>query len=214
MIGFIGGTGPEGKGLGLRLALAGQKIMIGSRDEKKATATVKELANVVPKGSITGNTNSQTAAVSDIVFIAVPFVGQKETLLNLKAELVDKIVVVVVAPLVFNKRQVTTISIEEGSAAEQAQVVLPQSLIVSAFQNLSADELLLPDLKINADVIVCSDHAKAKTEVIALANAINDVRGVDGGNLQNSRYVEDFTALLLNINRIYKTHSTIKLVGL
>ena len=41
-----------------------------------------------------------------------------------------------------------------------------------------------------------------------------DLRGVDGGALENARYVEQLTALLLNVNRIYKAQSSIKLVGL
>jgi predicted dinucleotide-binding enzyme len=63
-------------------------------------------------------------------------------------------------------------------------------------------------------VIVCADDEDAKSMVIGLANAINGIRGVDGGGLQNARYVEDFTAMLLNINRIYKAHSTIRIVGI
>ena len=214
MIGFVGGTGPEGRGLALRFALAGEQVMIGSRDQGRAAAAAKSVAELAPAGSIQGRLNDQTATESDIVFIAVPFGGHKATLESLRDQLAGKIVVDVVAPLAFSRGHVSAILVDEGSVAQQAQATLPNSRVVAAFQNISAEVLLIPDQAIESDVIVCSDDADAKAQVIALADIIDGARGVDGGSLQNARYVEDFTALLLNINRIYKAHSTIKIVGI
>lgn len=214
MIGFIGGTGPEGRGLALRFALAGEKVVIGSRDRGRAEDAAQSIAEHVPPGSIQGNLNDWTAAESDMVFITVPFGGHQATLEGLRDLLEGKIVVDVVAPLAFSRGQVSAINVAEGSAAQQAQATLPNSRVVAAFQNISAETLLIPDRAIESDVIVCSDDAEAKLQVIALADIIQGARGVDGGSLQNARYVEDFTALLLNINRIYKAHSTIKIVGI
>jgi hypothetical protein len=214
MIGFVGGTGPEGRGLALRFALAGEQVMIGSRDLGRAEEAAQSVAEFAPPGSIQGHLNDRTAAESDIVFIAVPFGGHQATLESLRDELDGKIVVDVVAPLAFSRGQVSAILVDEGSAAQQALAILPDSRVVAAFQNISAEDLLIPDRAIESDVIVCSDDDEAKTQVIALADTIKGARGVDGGKLENARYVEDFTALLLNINRIYKAHSTIKIVGI
>jgi len=103
--------------------------------------------------------------------------------------------------------------VEEGSAAEQAQQILDGATVVAAFHNLSAKELMDVDHEVPCDVVVCGDDADAKGAVMELAVEIAGVRAVDGGGLENSRYVEDLTALLLNINRIYKSTSSIRIVG-
>ena len=152
--------------------------------------------------------------MSDVVFLAVPYIGQQETLKKLSRHLSGKVVVDVVAHLSFDGGKVSTVRVDEGSAALQAQAILTESHVVAAFQTLSAQDLLIPGGTIEADVVVCSNVDDAKKLVIELAEKIQEVRGVDGGGLENARYVEDFTALLLNINRIYKAHSAIKIVGI
>jgi predicted dinucleotide-binding enzyme len=48
-----------------------------------------------------------------------------------------------------------------------------------------------------------------------LAEKIPGVRAVDGGKLENSRILEQITALLIGINIRYKTHATgIRITGL
>ena len=120
----------------------------------------------------------------------------------------------VVVPLEFGRGGARAIEVPEGSAAQQAQAILHDSRVVGAFHNVSAEELLKPEMRIDSDVIVCSDDTEAKSQIMKLAEVINGVRAVDGDGLHNSRYVEEFTAMLININRIYKTHSTIKIVGI
>ncbi len=127
--------------------------------------------------------------------------------------LAGKIVVDVVAPLSFKKGVASALSVDEGSAAMQAQATIGRSKVVGAFQSISAQELLVPDRPLDSDVVVCADDAEAKKIIMGLAEQIDGVRAVDGGALQNARYVESFTALLLNINRIYHAHSTIKIGG-
>ena len=214
MIGFIGGTGPEGKGLALRFAMAGERVAIGSRDAQRAQDAAREVRELQVGLSVTGGLNEQVADESDIVFIAVPYSGHRPTLESLGDRLDGKLVVDVVAPLHFSRGVASTVEVEEGSAAQQAQILLPNSKVVGAFHNLSAEDLMRPNVVIVSDVIVCADDRNAKTRVMELAESINAVRAVDGGGLQNSRYVEELTALLLNINRIYKAHSTIKIVGI
>ena len=146
--------------------------------------------------------------------MAVPYAGHKDTLTSLSQELAGKVVVDLVAPLAFNKGQAEAVKVEEGSVALQAQAILSESRIVAAFQTVSAQDLLVPDRSIDSDVVVCADDEDARETVMRLAETIEGVRAVNGGGLVNARYVEDFTALLLNINRIYKAHSTIKIAGI
>lgn len=214
MIGFIGGTGPEGKGLALRFAMAGEEVAIGSRDARRAQDAADEVGELHDGLSVSGGLNEQVADESDIVFIAVPYSGHRPTLESLADRLDGKLVVDVVAPLRFSRGVASAVEVEEGSAAQQAQILVPNSTVVGAFHNLSAEDLMRPDVTIDSDVIVCADDGEAKSRVMELAETINAVRAVDGGGLQNSRYVEELTALLININRIYKAHSTIKIVGI
>ena len=212
MLGFLGGTGPEGKGLALRFALAGEKVFIGSRTSSRGI----EASNSLKKFSdnnIFGGTNSEAASKSDVIVAAMPYEGQRETLETLKTSLTGKIVITVVAPLIFNKGSISALPVKDGSAALEAQNILPESRIIGAFQNISARDLLIPSKPIDADVIVCGDDQDAKDYVITLANMIQGVRGINGGGLKNAGYVENLTALLLNINQVYKSHSSIKISG-
>ena len=212
MLGFLGGTGPEGKGLALRFALAGEKVFIGSRTSSRGI----EASNSLKKFSdnnIFGGTNSEAASKSDVIVAAMPYEGQRETLETLKTSLTGKIVITVVAPLIFNKGAISALPVKDGSAALEAQKILPESRIIGAFQNISARDLLIPSKPIDADVIVCGDDQDAKDYVITLANMIQGVRGINGGGLKNAGYVENLTALLLNINQEYKSHSSIRISG-
>ena len=214
MIGFVGGTGPEGRGLALRFGLAGRSVLIGSRDQQRAADAAASVSDLAPGVTVNGGLNHEVAAESDVVFIAVPFAGHRPTLEALRAELRGKLVVDVVAPLRFSKGVAIAVDVEEGCAAQQAQAILPNSIVVGAFHNLSAEELLKPDVSVDSDVIVCGDGRDSKRRVMELAELISGVRAVDGGGLRNSRYVEELTALLININRIYRAHSSIRIVGL
>ena len=213
MLGLIGGTGPEGRGLALRFALAGEDVLIGSRDAKRAERAASEIRSHEVKGSVDGALNAEAARGADVVLVAVPYEGHRETLTDLRGELAGKLVVDVAAPLVVERGRARAVRVEEGSAALQARSILPDSTVAAAFQTISARDLLVPDRAIDSDVIVCADDDGAKSTVMGLAEKIDRLRAVDGGGLENARYVEDFTALLLNINRIYKAHSSIRIVG-
>ena len=125
-----------------------------------------------------------------------------------------KIVVDVIAPMTFQRgRGARAVEVEAGSAAEEAQALLPGAMVVAAFQNVSAEELQNPEVTMDGDVVVCSDHSDAKGLVTGLVRKIPELRPVDGGALANAKYVEQITPLLVNINRIYKTHAGVKIVG-
>ena len=106
------------------------------------------------------------------------------------------------------------VDVPEGSAAELVAALLPDSRVTSAFHSLSARELLKPDEVLEGDVVVCGNDEEARRATVELAASIESLRGVDAGDLSNSRYVEGLTALLLNVNRRYKARSTIKFIGL
>ena len=214
MLAFLGGTGPEGRGLALRLALAGEEVIIGSRDEARAQQAAEELRQLAPECAIRGGVNAVAVRQADTVLITVPYEGQKPLLEQLAGDLDGKVVVDVVAPLEVTRGRARAIDVEEGSAAMQAQRLLPGSFVVAAFQNISAADLIVPERTMEGDVVVCSDHREPKQLVMEMVGKIKDLRAVDGDGLENARYVEDFTALLLNINRIYKAHSMIKIVGI
>ena len=215
MLAFLGGTGPEGKGLALRLAMAGEATMIGSRDAARGAAAAAELAALAPGTRIAGSDNAGAAAAGVVVFLAFPYEGQRTTLEQLGAALAGKIVVSVIAPMTFERgKGAQAVEVEAGSAAQEAQAMLPDSQVVAAFQNVSAEELQDQDVTMEGDVVVCSDHPDAKKLVMDLADKIPGLRGVDGGGLANAKYVEQITPMLVNINRIYKAHSSIKIVGI
>ena len=210
---FIGGTGPEGKGLAYRFALAGHELVIGSRSRERGEAAALEVAERVPNATVRGADNADTAREGTIVVLTVPFAAQADTLPALREALDGKIVVSTAVPLSFEGGKPAMLSVAEGSAAEQAQALLPGARVVGAFQNLGAAKLWEGDASLEQDVIVCADDADAKREVTALAEQIRGVRVVDGGPLASSRYVEGITALLVNINRRYKTLAGVRIVG-
>ena len=214
VIAFIGGTGPEGRGLGLRFAAAGHPVLIGSREEGRAVAAAEKVRRLCPDARVEGVTNQDAAVRGDVVFIAVPHAAQRQTLEGLAEPLAGKVVVNVVAPLAFSKAGVRAVPVEEGSAAQQSQRLLPRSRVVAGFHSISARDLLAPGHSIDCDVVVCGDDADAKAQVMALAECIPGVRPLDGGGLECARYAEELTALLLNLNRTYKGRAMVKFVGI
>ena len=221
MLALLGGTGAEGKGLALRLAGAGAAVIIGSRDADRAAAAAAELSQILADnpaaagGRITGSDNQAAAEQADTAFITVPYAAQRGLLEPLAPALAGKVAVNVIAPMRFERGVgAVAVPVAAGSAAAESQLLLPDSLIAAAFQNVSAEELLTLERPMEGDVIVCADHTAAKQRAMELAAQIPHLRPVDGGGLGNARYVEQLTPLLVNINRIYKIHAGIRIVGL
>jgi NADPH-dependent F420 reductase len=210
-IGFVGGTGEEGMGLAYRFARAGHHCLIGSRRDENAQASVAELKEKDASLPLTGGLND-VAATCDIVVVTTPFAAQAATLPPLAGLVAGKIVVNAVVPMAFEAGRASLIDVAEGSAAQEAQALLPDATVVAAFQNLSARKLLKGGA-VEADVVVCSDDASARKQIMALAGDIEGVRGVDGGALANAKVVEAITVLLVSINRAYKTQAGIRIAG-
>lgn len=214
IIGFIGGTGPEGKGLAYRFALAGHDAVIGSRSAERAEEAAREVAEHARSDLVRGAANVDAATQADVIVLTVPFAAQADTLPPLASTVEGKIVVSTAVPLSFEAGRPAMLDVLEGSAAEQAQSLLPGARVVGAFQNLGAAKLWEGDVPLEQDVIVCADDADAKRHVMTLSERIRGVRAVDGGPLASARYVEGITALLLNVNRRYKTLAGVRVVGL
>jgi 8-hydroxy-5-deazaflavin:NADPH oxidoreductase len=209
-VAVLGGTGPQGRGLARRFAAAGLTVVIGSRSAERAGDTAAELATATG-GNVTGADNAQAAAAGDVVVVAVPWDGHGELLAALAPQLAGKVVVDCVNPLGFDKQGAYALQVEEGSAAQQAAALLPDSTVVGAFHNVSAVLLDDPDVdKVDTDVLVLGDVREATDLVQALADTIPGVRGIFGGRLRNAHQVEAFTANLIAINRRYKCHAGLR----
>jgi NADPH-dependent F420 reductase len=214
-VGVLGGTGAQGKGLALRWAQAGIGVVIGSRSAERAETAAAEYREATGVEHVRGTDNATCAAESDVVLAAVPFESHAETLRGLVEPLRGKILVDCVNPIGFDKKGPYPLPVQEGSVAQQAELILPESRVTAAFHNVSA--VLLADLsqsRVDCDVLVLGDDREATDVVRALADAVPGMRGVFGGRLRNAYQVECLTANLIAINRRYKVHAGIKITDL
>lgn len=208
-IAFVGGTGPLGRGLGLRLALAGHDVVLGSRTADKARAAAAESA-----AAMAGADNAEACRGADVVFITVPFEGQAAALPGL-ADVVDgRIVVSTVVPMGFDSRGPHPLAVEQGSAAEQAAALVPGARMVSGFQWVPAPKLLKPDVVVEMDVPLLSDDEDAAATVAELCADVASLNGFYAGPLRLSSTVEGLTPLLISINKRYKAHTGVRFAGL
>jgi len=223
-IAIIGGTGPEGSGLALRWSLAGEKVVIGSRNAQRAAeiaATI--LGRIASTGegarasTLSGADNTSACASADIVVLTVPFEAHAETLKNLKASFrAGQILVDATVPLAASVggKPTQPLGVWQGSAAQQAAELVPDDVVVvAAFHNVCAD-CLNGDQPIDCDVIVCSDNKEAGKKVRELARKIPGLRAIDGGKLENARIVEQITALQIGLNIRHKGRAGIRITGL
>jgi 8-hydroxy-5-deazaflavin:NADPH oxidoreductase len=208
VIGVLGGTGDQGRGLARRLAIAGHPIIIGSRDASRAAAAAQDLA-VGP--AVTGGRNQDAAEQADVVIAAMPWDGHRDLLASLAGPLAGKVLVDCVNPLGFDGKGAYALRVPEGSAAEQAAAVLPEATVVGAFHHVSAKLLLDPEVdRMDLDVLVLGDDRQATDLVAAIASEIPGMRGIYGGRLRNCGQVEALTANLVSINRRYKAHAGLR----
>ncbi len=212
VIGVLGGTGDQGRGLARRLAMAGHQIVIGSRDARRAAAAAESL----DAGSlVTGGLNRDAAEQADFVIAAMPWEGHKDLLASLAEPLASKVLVDCVNPLGFDGKGAYPLRVPEGSAAEQAAAVLPDTIVVGAFHHVSASLLLDPRVdRMDLDVLVLGDDRQATDMVAAIASEIPGMRGIYGGRLRNCGQVEALTANLVSINRRYKAHAGLRITDI
>jgi NADPH-dependent F420 reductase len=218
-IAVIGGTGPQGKGLGYRFARHGHTVVLGSRAAEKAgpvAAEVSErLAGVEGAGEVTGAANVDACGAADVVLLAVPYDGHDDLVATLP--LAGKVVISCVNPLAFDKAGPYGRVVDggEGSAAESAQRIAPEAHVIGAFHHVSAVTLWgEEDYLSEEDVLVCGDSAEAKQVGIELARCVTGRDGVDAGRLRLARQLEPLTAVLISVNKKYKTHSGVRISGI
>ena len=215
VIGILGGTGDQGRGLARRFALAGHQVIIGSRSSERAAAAAQEIGH-----GVQGLANADTARGASVIIAAVPWEGHDDLLSALAGELAGKIVVDCVNPLGFDQRGAYALPVAEGgpaegSAAQQAAALLPGSRVVAAFHHVSAVLLLDPEVDtIDLDVLVLGDDREATDLVQALAARIPGVRGIYAGRLRNCGQIEALTANLVSINRRYKAHAGLRVTDI
>lgn len=217
-IAILGGTGPAGMGLALRWARAGEAIVIGSRNERRAhDAAAKITEKAGSNVRLSGAENAAACAAAEILVLTVPFEGQATLLKELKPAirpgsiLIDATVALASG---VGGRASRTLGVWQGSAAQQAAELVPKGVnVATAFHNLSA-ELLNGDDALDCDVVVCSDDANTGQLARSLAAKIPGVRAIDGGKLENARVLEQITALLIGLNIRHKGHGGIRITGL
>lgn len=210
MIAIVGGTGPEGSGLALRFARAGESVIIGSRDGERARAAAAQIADKAgPLASVESAENAVAVKMCDTVVLTVPFSGQAELLKQLKPSfrpgtvLIDATVPLATA---VGGRPTRLLGVWQGSAAEQAQEILGKNIAVAAAFHSLSHTVLDGDQDVDCDVIVCADEDRARQVASELAVKIPGVRAIDGGKLENARIVEAMTALLITLNIRHKVH--------
>lgn len=211
-IGILGGTGPAGQGVGLRLASAGYDVVLGSRDAERA-ATVA--AALVPRGtgSVSGASNEE-AAGCEVVVVATPWDSAVATVTALRDHLAGKVVISMVNALVREGRELVPLYPPRGSMAAQLAHALPASTVVGAFHHLPASEMVNLDSGLDGDVVIFSDDAAARESVAQLVDSMPGLRAVIAGTMSLASAVEAFTAVCISINIRHKAHSYVKLAGL
>jgi NADPH-dependent F420 reductase len=215
---IVGGTGALGFGLALRLGVAGVPVVIGSRDAQRAKEAAERCRERLPNAEFSGAENSEAVTRADVVILSVPFRSQSETLTNLKSDWHEgQLVIDATVPLAaaVSGKATRTLGVWQGSAAQQAQEMVPDGIsVVSAFHTVSA--ALLTDLEhaLDEDVLVCGDRKADKGRVADLVQEIDGLRAVDCGPLEMARIVEQLTPLLISINVRNKVRAGIKITGL
>ena len=209
---MLGGAGEEGFGLALRWAIAGYQVFVGSRNPDRATEAAKTIAQTAGRPvRVSGLSNENAVSQADVIVVTVPFAALIDTLRTVKPRFrPGQVLVNVSVPLetAVGGRATRTVGVWAGSAGELAASVVPNTVsVVTAFNNVSAELLKNPSKTVDCDVLVCSNDENAKKIVLDLVKGIVGARGFDAGALENSRTIEQVTALLVSLNIRYKVKS-------
>jgi NADPH-dependent F420 reductase len=215
---IVGGTGALGFGLTVRLARTGTPVVIGSRDAGRAAEAAEKARALVPDGEIEGLENSEAAPRGDVVFLTVPFRAQSENLTNLREALrPGQVLVDATVPLAaaVSGKATRLLGVPQGSAAEQAQEMVPDGVtVVSALHTVAGHPLSDLDEELDEDVLVCGDARDPKRAVAEIVDRIPGLRAVNAGALETARLVEGLTPLLISVNVRNKVTAGIRLTGL
>ncbi len=215
-IAIVGGTGAQGKGLSHRFVRAGHHVVLGSRSGERAVEVAREVSAHAGTGAgVSGTTNDVAARDCDVVVVAVPYDGHDALITALADELADRVVISCVNPLGFDRRGAYGLQLPDGSAAEEAQRIVPKARMTAAFHHVSAVSLWRHDGPLtDEDVLVCGDDVHAKQVAIDLAEAVTDRPGIDVGALRLAHQLESLTAVLIGVNKLYRIRSGLRISGL
>jgi NADPH-dependent F420 reductase len=215
---IIGGTGALGWGLALRLAVAGQPVVIGSRSAERAGQAEARLREAAREAEVEGLVNEDAARRGPIVFLTVPFRAQSENLNNLREALEPGQILVdctVPTAAAVGGKGTRTVGVWQGSAAQQAQEMVPDGVtVVAALHTVSAPALGDPDAELDEDVLICGDRKADKARVARIVELVPGLRAVNAGALETARIVEQLTPLLISINVRYKARAGVRIAGL
>ncbi|MDO9356626.1 MAG: NADPH-dependent F420 reductase [Solirubrobacteraceae bacterium] len=223
-VAIVGGSGALGSGLALRFAAAGVPVVVGSRDQERATEAVRKLeaklgaAGSADAGALTAADNAGAVAAAEVVVLCVPFRNHSETFTSLRGAFrPGQLVVDATVPLAaaVSGKATRTIGVWQGSAAQQADEMLPEGVrVVAALHTVSAKTLGTLGQALDEDVLVCGDDRADKARVAALLQRIDGLRAVDAGPLEQARIVESLTAMLIGMNVRHRAHAGIRITGL
>jgi len=214
-VGIIGGTGPAGRGLAARLAQAGIRATIGSRDAERAASVAGEVGQKWPEiASLIEGADNEGAAGAELVVVATPWDSAIPTVKALRDPLAGKVVISMVNALVKEGREMLALIPPRGSMAAAVQAALPDSLVAAAFHHLPASEMENLESGLEADVLVCSDFPKATAATVGLIEQLRGLRPLDAGSLNQAAAIEMFTAVCITLNIRHKAHSTLRLAGI
>jgi NADPH-dependent F420 reductase len=215
---IIGGTGALGWGLAMRLAAAGRPVVIGSRSAERAEEAAGRVRDAVPSADVEGLLNEEAAARGPVVFLTVPFRAQSENLNNLRDALEPEQLLVdctVPTAAAVGGKATRTLGVWQGSAAQQAQEMVPEGVtVIATLHTISATALGNPSAELDEDVLVCGDRKADKARIARIIELIPGLRAVNAGPLEAARIAEQLTSLLISINVRYKAHAGIRITGL
>jgi len=214
-VGILGGTGPAGRGVAVRLAQAGVSVTLGSREAERAAQVAGEVVAKWPGLNLPiAGADNDGAAQADVVVVATPWDSAIPTVKALREQLLGKVVISMANALVKEGREMLALIPPRGSVAAAVQAALPGSLVSAAFHHLPASEMENLDSGLEADVLVCSDHPEATETTMGLIELMSGLRPLNAGSLSQAAAIEAFTAVCITLNIRHKAHSTIRMAGI
>lgn len=214
-IGILGGTGPAGRGLAGRLAVAGYDVVVGSRSRYRAMEIVDNLLERWPgRGLPIAAADNAGAAEAEVVVISTPWDAATQTATSVGDNLRGKVVVSMANALTRLGNEFQPLVPPRGSVAASLQAAVPDCMVAAAFHHVPAKQLGDLDHPIESDVLICSDHRQAVEVTGGMVAKIPNLRPLDAGELAMATPIESFTAVLLQLNSHYKTRVAIKFTGI
>jgi NADPH-dependent F420 reductase len=214
-IGILGGTGPAGSALGVRLASVGFDVVIGSRSRYRAMEVVDKLLDRWGERNlpVTAGDNA-AAAAAEVIVIATPWDAAYGTATSVAGQLDGKVVICMANALTRIGAEFQPLVPPRGSVAASVQAAVPGCQVAAGFHHVPAKELGDLDHPIESDVLICSDYPEATRITSEIVAKVPNLRPLDAGGLSQATPIESFTAVLLQLNVHYKTRVAVKFTGI